>query len=97
MELETRGWRGIVCYEWPAPPSGTTERTRHELPLRTMSESVARVGVFVCDSYYLPLKNMRMSLVSVATGNQGLCITGPTPHWLLQSGELAPPPTAAIL
>jgi hypothetical protein len=41
MELETQGWRGIACSEWPALTPGAMVRSQPELPLRALSESVA--------------------------------------------------------
>jgi hypothetical protein len=38
----TDGWRGLACCEWSAlPPGAMVIRSQPELPLRTMSESIA--------------------------------------------------------
>jgi hypothetical protein len=69
MELETRRYRGIACYEWPAPLSGAIMRSQPEQPLRAMSKPMAMQWQgFVWTLWLiLPLENTEMSLVKAAT------------------------------
>lgn len=41
MELETHGWRGVSCCEWPVLPPGAMVRAQPELLLRAMPGSTA--------------------------------------------------------
>lgn len=42
--METGGWRGVACCEWPALPPGAMVRSPPALPLRAKSGSVAMQG-----------------------------------------------------
>jgi hypothetical protein len=96
MKLETQGWSGIACCDWPALTPGWGPSLSW---LKAMSVSVA-MQLYSGRGHYwwpwlmLPVENMGMSLVGAATGDhmdvQGLCRTIPTPHWLWHSRELVP-------
>lgn len=88
MELETGGWRGGACCEWPVPLPGAMVRWQPEPPLRAMSGSMVMQGWVLLSVAHITIREHGMSLVRADV--QELGRTGPAPHWLPPSGELAP-------
>lgn len=79
-------------------------KSQPELPLRAMSGSltIERQESLLISMVILPLKNMGTSLFRTAVRTmldhvQRMCRTGPAPHWLGHSGELAPSLTSSII
>ena len=81
----TDGWRGLACCEWSAlPPGAMVIRSQPEIPLRTMSESIAtqQQGLVSMSMPHVTIREHEDSLVGAANGNYVDVLAHPIAHWI---------------